>query len=74
MKSAAQKTAPQIALRDCPKEAVLYLVIQWCRLLVTPWTAAHQAPLFLGFFRQEYWSGLPFPPPGNLTDSEIELL
>ena len=33
------------------------------RLYVTPWTAAHQAPLSLGFSRQEYWSGLPFPSP-----------
>ena len=35
---------------------------------VTPWTAACQAPLFMGFPRQEYWSGLPFPSPGNLPD------
>ena len=34
--------------------------LQWC---VTPWTAAHQAPPSLGFFRQEHWSGLPFPSP-----------
>ena len=40
----------------------------------TPWTVAHQAPLFLGFFRQEYWSGLPFPPPGDLPDPGIELV
>ena len=33
------------------------------RLCVTPETAAHQAPLFLGFSRQEHWSGLPFPSP-----------
>ena len=33
------------------------------RLCVTPWTAAHQAPLSLGFSRQEHWSGLPFPSP-----------
>ena len=33
------------------------------RLLVTPWTAAHQAPLSMGFARQEYWSGLPLPSP-----------
>ena len=33
------------------------------RLCVTPWTAAHQAPLSPGFSRQEYWSGLPFPSP-----------
>ena len=34
------------------------------RLLVTPWTVAHQAPLSMGFSRQEYWSGFPCPPPG----------
>ena len=34
----------------------------------TPWTVAHQAPLSMGFSRQEYWSGLPFPPPGGLLD------
>ena len=37
----------------------------------TPWTVARQAPLSLGFSRQEYWSGLPSPPPGNLPYSEI---
>ena len=35
-------------------------------------TVAHQAPLFMGFSRQEYWSGLPLPPPGDLPDPEIE--
>ena len=34
----------------------------------SPWTAALQDPLFMGFFRQEYRSGLPFPPPGDLAD------
>ena len=43
------------------------------RLLATPWTAAHQAPLSMGFSRQEYWSGLPFPSPGDLPDPGIEL-
>ena len=42
------------------------------RLLVTPWTVAHQAPLSMGFSRQEYWSGLPCPPPGDLPDPGIE--
>ena len=37
-----------------------------------PWTVAHQFPLFMGFPRQEYWSGLPCPPPGDLPDSGIE--
>ena len=36
------------------------------QLFVTPWTVAHQAPLSMGFSRQEYWSGQPFPPPGDL--------
>ena len=35
-------------------------------LFMIPWTVAHQAPLSMGFFRQEYWSGLPFPSPGEL--------
>ena len=38
----------------------------------TPWTVAHQAPLFMEFLRQEYWSGLPFPPPGELPQPGIE--
>ena len=41
-------------------------------LFVTPWTIACQAPLSMEFFRQEYWSGLPFPPPGNLLDPGIK--
>ena len=39
---------------------------------VTPWTVAHQAPLFMGFPRQEYWRGLPFPPPGDLPNLGIK--
>ena len=39
----------------------------------SPWTVAHQTPLFMGFSRQEYWSGLPCPSPGNPPDPEIEL-
>ena len=42
------------------------------RLFVTPWTVAHQAPLSMGFSRQEYGSGLPFPSPGDLPDLGIE--
>ena len=40
---------------------------------MTPWTVACQAPLSMGFSRQEYWSGLPFPSPGDLPDLGIEL-
>ena len=41
-------------------------------LLVTPWTAAHQAPPSMEFSRQEYWSGLPFTSPRSLPDTRIE--
>ena len=40
-------------------------VTQSCPTLVTPWTVAHKVPLSMGLSRQEYWSGLPFPSPGN---------
>ena len=39
---------------------------------VTPWTVAGQAPLFMGFSRQEYWTGLPFPSPGDLLNPGME--
>ena len=42
------------------------------RLFATPWTVAYQAPPSMGFPRQECWSGLPFPSPGDLTDPGIE--
>ena len=42
------------------------------QLFATPWTVAHQAPLSVGFSRQEHWSGLPFPSPGDLPDPRIE--
>ena len=41
-------------------------------LFATPWTVAHQAPPSMGFSREEYWSGLPFPSPGNLPNARIE--
>ena len=42
------------------------------QLCVTPWTVACQAPLSMELSGQKYWSGLPFSPPGNLTDPGIE--
>ena len=41
------------------------------RLLATPWTVAHQAPPYMGFSRQEYWSGVPLPSPGNFLEMQI---
>ena len=48
------------------------LVTKSCLTLATLWIVAHQAPLSMGFSRQEYWSGLPFPSPGNLPYPGIE--
>ena len=45
------------------------VVVQLCATL---WTLAYQAPLSMGLFRQEYWSGLPFPPPGDLPNPRIK--
>ena len=46
--------------------------LQLCLTLLTLWTIAHQAPLSMGFPRQEYWSGLPCPPPGDLPNPGIK--
>ena len=57
-------------------DPVLYNKWKWkwsrVRLFAIPWTVAYQAPLSMGFSRQEYWSGLPFPSPGDLPDPGIE--
>ena len=44
------------------------------QLFMTPWTVARLAPLSMEFSRQEYWSGLPFPTPGDLPDPGIQLI
>ena len=48
------------------------LVAKSCPTPAIPWTVACQAPLPMGFSRQEYWSGFPFPPPGDLPDTGTE--
>ena len=48
------------------------LVTELCPTLCDPWTVAPQAPLSMAFSRQEYWSGLPFPSPGDLPDPGVE--
>ena len=53
-------------------DLVCVLVAQSCLTLCDPWTVAHQAPLSMGFSRQEYWSGLPFPSLEDLPDSGIK--
>ena len=48
------------------------LVLSYVSFFMTPWIVACQAPLSMGFPRQEYWSGLPFPLPGQFPNPEIE--
>ena len=52
--------------------SLLLLLFSHIQLFATPWTVAHQASLSMGFSRQEYWSGLPFPSPGDLPNPGIE--
>ena len=52
---------------------VFCLVAKLCDSFVTPWTVAHRTPLSMKFSRQEYWNGLPFPSPGDLSGPGIEL-
>ena len=47
-------------------------ILSRVQLFETPWTVAHQATLSMGFSRQEYWSGLPFPTPGDVPDTGIK--
>ena len=59
-------------LLQCMKVKSESEVAQSCLTLSNPWTAAYQAPLSMGFSRQEYWSGLPCPPPEDLPNPGIE--
>ena len=54
------------------RHPVVVVVPKSCPTLVTPWTVARQAPLSMGFSRQESWCGLPFSPPGDLPDSGVK--
>ena len=67
--SAAQQKLTQ----HCRATVVGGLVTKLCPTLATPWTIACQAPLSMEFSRQEYWSGLPFPSPGDLPNPGIKL-
>ena len=56
----------------CVHASVMLNHFSRVQLLVTLWIIACQASLSMGFFKQEYWSRLPFPPPGDLPDPGIE--
>ena len=51
---------------------VCVFVLSCDRLFANPWTVAHQVPLSMGFSRQEYWNGLPFPSPGQVMTSSVQ--
>ena len=55
------------------RSVVVVQLLSHVQLFVTPWTVPCQAPLFMRFPMQEYWSGLPFPPPGDLPNPRTEL-
>ena len=57
---------------SCPVACMHAQWLNHIRLFATPWTVARQAPLSMGFSRQEYWSGLPCPPPGDLPDPGVK--
>ena len=61
-------------LLHCYNQGRAILLSRFSRvgLFATPWTVALQAPLSMGFSRQEYWRGLPFPSPGDLPDPGME--
>ena len=63
---------PEVSGNKSYERNVCVLVAQSCPTFCDPWTGSHQAPLSMGFIRQEYWSGLPFPPPGDLPNPGIE--
>ena len=56
----------------CTRVCVHAQLLSCFKLFATSWPVAHQAPLSMGFSKQEYWSGLPFPPPWDLPDPGIE--
>ena len=72
-----EEPGPQLYTLTLALNTIISTVLCWAQLhqsnSATLWTAAHQAPLSMGFSRQEYWSGLPRPPPGDLPHPGIEL-
>ena len=75
--SESEKCNPTSTLIKVPVLMLQFSSVQLLsrvRLFVTPWTVACQAPVSMEFPRQEYWRGLPFPSPGDLSDPGVELL
>ena len=68
----ASLVAPRVKNLTAVRKKVKVKSLNRVGLFVIPWTVACQAPPSMGFSRQEYWSGLPFPSPGDLPDPGIE--
>ena len=76
-KSAVATGLEKVGFHSTPKESQCQRMLKCyslsrARLFLTPWTAAHQALLSMRFSRQGYWSGLPFPSPGDLSNPGID--
>ena len=65
--------SPALSHPSYQENRIICLVAKSCLTPCALWTVACQAPLSMGFFRQEYWSGLPFPSPRDLPDPEIRM-
>ena len=63
---------PGCSVGKTPLAFALLQLLSRVRLFATPWTITYQAPVSMGFSRQECWSGFPFPSPGDLPDPGIE--
>ena len=68
-----ERKIPWLASHGVTSLAVCARSLSHVRLFAVPWTLAHQAPLSMRLLRQEYWSRLPFPPPGDLPNPRIKL-
>ena len=71
-RSTEQVTLGVNKCRTQGKVKVKVKLLSRVRLFATPWTVAYQAPPSMGFSRQEYWTGVPFPSPGDLPDPGTE--
>ena len=71
-RTSVHSSSGTLSIRSNPLNLFAQSVAQSCPILLTLWTVAHQVPLSMKFSRQKYWSGLPFPTPGDLSNPGIK--